>query len=149
MRNEPRVGSNLAGADLKLQFHRRAVAVACDTALANIGRTLGEAPDKREHSRPCLPHTASLTVPLAIDDVRASVVGVGVDQGKSVVLFTPRFNMRQEMKLRLLGHPGGLPECCDKLTGAGNKLKGITDAEPTGVAVPPRRHTRTLHQGLA
>ena len=55
--------------------------------------------------------------------------------------------MREEMHLRLLGNPGGLPERCDKLIGAGNEVEGITDAEPTVVAVPPRRHRRTLHQG--
>ena len=88
-------------------------------------------------------------MPLAIEDVRVPVVGVGVDQCKSVVSLTPRLDMWEEMDLRLLGHPGGLPERCDKLAGAGNELNGITDAETTVVAIPPGRHRRTLHHGLA
>ena len=55
---EPHVRSELAGTDLELQFHRRAF--AGHTALAHVGRTLGEGAYKREHSRPRRSH-ASLT----------------------------------------------------------------------------------------
>jgi hypothetical protein len=147
MRNEPRLGSKLAGADLKLQFHRRAI--GWDTALPNVGRALGEGSDESERSRPCLPNAAGCALPLAIEDVRVHLVCVGVDQGEPLVPLTPGFNMREEMELWLLGHPGGLPECCDKLAGTGNELLGITDAEPTVVTVPPDPHRRTLHRRVA
>ena len=47
---EPRIRSELAGTDLKLELHRRVI--AGHAALAHVGRTLGEGAYEREHSRP-------------------------------------------------------------------------------------------------
>ena len=90
---EPSVGSQLTGADLKLQFHRRGTTIACHAALAYVGRILGEESDERERSRPCGPHTAARAAPFEIKDVRVSVVGVGARQCKSSVPPTPRFDV--------------------------------------------------------
>jgi len=91
---EPRVGSQIARADLKLQFHRGAITTACHTALAYVGRALGEGPYETEHSRPCVAHGADLAMPLEIKDVLARAVGVGAGQCKSPVALTPCFDMR-------------------------------------------------------
>lgn len=143
VRVKPGVGQ-LTRADLKLQFHRRATAIARHTALANIGRAFGEGTDQGEDGRSCLPDASRRAAPLEIEDVRVEVVGVGVGECQSLVAPTPCFDMRSEMKLGPLGHPGGLAECCDQLAGARSELRGVADASPAVIAIPPWRHRRKL-----
>lgn len=112
VRVEPPVGTQLASADLKLQLSCNTIAITCSTALAYIGRVLGEGPNQREHGRPCPAHTLSAT-PLEIEDVRARAVGVGAGQRKRLVPLTPGLDVRQEMDLGPLSDPVGLSERCD------------------------------------
>ncbi len=88
---EPPVRGELAGADLELQCRG---STAADTALAYVGRTLGEGPDRRERSRPGGTNAPGLAMPFDIEDVGVGVVGVGTGQRKSWVLLTPCFDVR-------------------------------------------------------
>ena len=80
VRIEPRVGSQLARADLKLQFHRGAIAIACDTALANISRTFAEGSDEGEDSRPCLPHAGRCAALFEIEDASSVYASVNASR---------------------------------------------------------------------
>jgi hypothetical protein len=46
------------------------------------------------------------------------IVAVGAGQRKALIATAPRFDMRQEMELRLLSHPRRLAERCDQLARA-------------------------------
>jgi hypothetical protein len=72
VRREPGIGSQLPRADLEPQLRRRASVV--HTALADMGRTLGEGSNEREDSGPRFSHTAVRAAPFQIEDVRAAVV---------------------------------------------------------------------------
>ena len=48
---EPGVRSQLAGPDLKLQFHLGSTAISCDPTLADIGRAFGEGSDEGKDGR--------------------------------------------------------------------------------------------------
>ena len=144
MRSEPGIGRQLARADLELQFRRRAIPGGSHPALADISRTFGDGPDEREDSRPRLPHAPDRAAPFEIEDVRARLVGVVVNQRESLVALTPGFYVRSEMDLGLLGHPGGLAERGHQLAGARNEPSGVADAVATFVTVPACRHTATL-----
>ena len=91
---EPHVRSQLAGADLELQFRCVAIAIARDATLAYVGRTLGERADERKHSCPYAPHAAGRATPLEIEDVGVRFVGAGANQRKSRIRLTPRFDVR-------------------------------------------------------
>jgi hypothetical protein len=94
---EPRIRSELAGTDPKLQLHRRVT--AGHTAPAHVGRTLGEGAYGLEHSRPGGPHAAGLAVPRQIEYLRVCLVGVPASRREPAVLLTPRFDVREETKL--------------------------------------------------
>ena len=94
MRVEPRIGSQLARADLKLQFHRRASGIVRDTALAYVGGPLSEGPYESKHSRPCGCDAAGRAMPFEVEDVRARAVDVRAGQCKSLVLLRPRCDVR-------------------------------------------------------
>lgn len=139
---EPRIRSELAGTDLKLELHRRVI--AGHAALAHVGRTLGEGAYEREHSRPGGPDAAALAVPRQIEYVRVCLVGVPAGQREPAVLLTPRFDVRQEMKLGFFCHPPGFAECRDQLARAGNELRRTPDPLPAIIAIPTNCHSPTL-----
>src|SRR5262249_12825282 len=145
MRFEPGVGSQLAGADRKLQSHRRATAIACHPPLAYVGRALGEESYERECGSSRGTYAAGRAMPGEIKYVRVSPVGVRVRQCKPSVPPAPCFDVREQMQLGLLSHPGWLAERRDQLVGAGHELPGISDPVPAVVTVPARCHDRKLN----
>ena len=86
--------------------------------------------------------------PGAVEDEGVDIVAVGVAQREPPVSLAPRFEMREEMELRLLGYPGGFPESGDQFASPRDELTGIADAVHAVVAIPPALHRRTLHQRL-
>ena len=79
--------------------------------------------------------------------LRVSVLGPRAGQSKSLVPPTPRFDVRQEMQLGLLGHPGWSAERCDEFAGTRQELGRISDPLSAVVAVPTRCHGVKLNPG--
>jgi hypothetical protein len=122
------------------------ISVAADTALADVGRALGERSDQRENRRARFPDATPRAAPFEREGVGAGVVGVGAAQPESRVALTPGFYVGPKMELGLFGHPGGFAECRDQLRGAGYELSGVAHAVPAVVVVPAFRHGRTVHE---
>ena len=147
MGHEACVGTQLTGADLKLELRRRAAIVAHRTALANIAGALREGADQREHSRSYGPYAARRATPFKIEDVGAAVVSAGAGQCESSVLATPCFYVWQKMQPGLFCHPVGLAESCSQYAGAGNELYSASHPSTGLVTVPTRCHFSSQARG--
>jgi len=103
MRRKPAIRGQFACANLESKPCR--TLVSHESALSHVGRALCELSDQSKDSGSHLSTAAHRISPLHLDDVCAALVLMRAAENQSIVSFAPRRNMRQKMKVGLLGDP--------------------------------------------